>query len=246
MDERDGSSSSGAPPHTHRKLAPPAACHGCFGLWSIATKVRLFYLNFSSCFNNENDLSMLLIFAAAAAALGSMAPVPLMKNYLAGGSFRKSDDDIIPSATDSAGAGAGAGVSRLFVGHPRPLNRALFGVNCGVESDFTSEPILYSNTSLIAAIRALGIGAMRYPGGTPANFFDWRRGSASSYLEQSDVAQRLEDAGLAVNCSAFKDCSENCSCYSVCAKDISRLPLGTFSPGNFAALLAKADVPTVV
>ena len=188
-------------------------------------------------------MSTLLLFAAA---LGSMAPVPLMKNYLAGGSFRKSDDDIIPSATDSAGAGAGAGVSRLFVGHPRPLNRALFGVNCGVESDFTSEPILYSNTSLIAAIRALGIGAMRYPGGTPANFFDWRRGSASSYLEQSDVAQRLEDAGLAVNCSAFKDCSENCSCYSVCAKDISRLPLGTFSPGNFAALLAKADVPTVV
>jgi hypothetical protein len=170
------------------------------------------------------------------AALSGIVVNALNSSGLLGGTIGgslKSDDDII-------------GASRLLVGPLRPLNRALFGVNCGVESDFTSEPILYSNTSLIAAIRALGIGAMRYPGGTPANFFDWHRGSASSYLGQSDVAQRLENAGLAVNCSAFKDCSESCSCYGPVARDISRLPLGTFSPGNFASLLAKADVPTVV
>jgi hypothetical protein len=67
--------------------------------------------------------------------------------------------------------------ARLVVGPQQPSNRALFGVNCGVESDFTSEPILYSNASLRAALRALGVGAMRYPGGTPANFFDWRTSS---------------------------------------------------------------------
>ena len=132
---------------------------------------------------------------------------------------------------------------RLTMGPQQPSNRALFGINCGVESDFTSEPILYSNASLRAALRALGVGAMRYPGGTPANFFDWR---TSSYLSKADVVARLDAAGLAANCSVYKDCNEDCSCYGTVVREINQLPRGSFCPKNFASMVASAEVPTIV
>ena len=53
---------------------------------------------------------------------------------------------------------------------PRPADPYLFGVN-SLLGAMTN--LAYDDPSLVAATRAIGAGALRYPGGTLANFWSF-------------------------------------------------------------------------
>src|SRR5215469_12482554 len=85
---------------------------------------------------------------------------------VAGGAF------LLTGLPASGSAATSSPVSVSATGPVRSITPTLFGIN-GFDS--TGPP--YNNTKLVTAItRFFGAGALRYPGGTAANYWAWRQG----------------------------------------------------------------------
>lgn len=84
----------------------------------------------------------------------------------------------------AAGSSGQTPTSVILAGNPRPVPQVGFNLNSG------TKPSWY-NPAFLDSSRRLGFGALRYPGGTESQFFDWQTGNSS--LNASPSRQPLAE-----------------------------------------------------
>jgi len=92
-------------------------------------------------------------------------------------------------------------VAAMPVGSPRDLPPAFYGFNVNLLNSGTS----WRNSQLLRAAQDLCPGNLRYPGGTLANYWNWRAGAplqhpgAPKWSKGEPIPYRLEELKLAVD-----------------------------------------------
>ncbi len=86
-----------------------------------------------------------------------------------------SDSPRSLATSDSGNQLSPPGVGTIVPGNPHPLARAFFGANIdGAYNPSGTYP--WTDPRTLAAVKALNLQSLRYPGGTDANYWDWHTG----------------------------------------------------------------------